>query len=124
MTRAPVKWVCNWDPKTVIPSGGILYKSSHIDVRTVEPKDLIKLTTAVHSVTQNPVTENSFCPGGIAILSVYSRPSSMTPASIGRRSGVTRNLTPELSTQSENIITHEVLLFTTKNLKGERVNLN
>lgn len=59
------------------------------------------LTTPVHCGTQYPVKVNSFCPGGIAILSVYSNPSSIIAASYLRFLGVTKSVTPELSIQSE-----------------------
>ena len=54
-------------------------------------------TTAVHSLTQYPDKEKSTCFGGIAILSVYSKPSSITPASMDLRVSVTWNLTPLVS---------------------------
>lgn len=55
------------------------------------------LTARVHSATQYPVSEKSDWCGGMAILSVYSKPNSITPASYSRSDAVYVNLTPELS---------------------------
>lgn len=61
-----------------------------------------KRTTAVHSAIQYPLNVKSGCFGGTAILSVYSKPSSITPASYFLTSGVMYKRTPELSTMPAN----------------------
>lgn len=66
-------------------------------------------TTAVHALVQYPINGNDSCFGGIAILSVYSRPSSITPASICFSFVETKNLIPELSTKP--IINYELVIF-------------
>ena len=55
------------------------------------------LTVAVHSGRQYPLNENDSWLGGIAILSEYTKPSSIIPASNGRRFCVIWNRIPELS---------------------------
>ena len=61
------------------------------------------ITIFVHLETQYPLSFHSFNPGGRAILSVYSRPISITPASYFRSLSVIKNVIPELSINPENI---------------------
>ena len=58
------------------------------------------LTTEVHSEIQKPLSVKLVCRGGIAILSIYSRPSSITAASCVLNFFASSTFNPELSIQS------------------------
>lgn len=61
-----------------------------------------EFTIFVQAGVQNPVNGKATSPGGIAILSVYSRPSSMIPTSDLRSCWANRSLMPDLSIRPEN----------------------